>query len=30
MQLEGALSLREFQDKLPGLPQDHEVVFFCA
>ena len=30
MHLEGALTLREFQDRLPGLPQDQEIVFFCA
>jgi rhodanese-related sulfurtransferase len=28
--LEGALSLREFQDLLPALPKDREVVFYCA
>jgi hypothetical protein len=30
MQLEGAISLREFQSRLPGLPKDQEIVFFCA
>jgi hypothetical protein len=30
MQLEGALFLREFLAKLPNLPKDQEVVFFCA
>jgi hypothetical protein len=30
MQLEGAVSLREFLSMLPGLPKDREVVFFCA
>jgi hypothetical protein len=30
MQLEGTISLREFQSRLPGLPKDQEIVFFCA
>jgi len=30
LQLEGARSLREFQEKLPGLPRDQEIVFYCA
>jgi hypothetical protein len=30
MQLEGALFLRDFWAKLPGLPKEQEVVFYCA
>jgi hypothetical protein len=30
MQLEGAVSLREFQLRLPDLAKDQEIVFFCA
>ncbi|MEJ2091692.1 MAG: hypothetical protein P8X65_05805 [Syntrophobacterales bacterium] len=30
MQLEGSLTLQEFQAKLPDLPQYQEIVFFCA
>jgi hypothetical protein len=30
MQLEGAVSLRELQLRLPGLAKDQEIVFFCA
>ncbi len=30
MQLEGAVSLRELQSRLPGLPKDQEIVFYCA
>jgi hypothetical protein len=30
MQLEGALFLREFLDRLPGLAKDQEIVFYCA
>ena len=30
MQLEGALFLRELQSRLPDLPKDQEIVFFCA
>ena len=28
--LEGALFLKEFQVKLPELPKDQEMVFYCA
>lgn len=28
MQLEGAMSLGEFQEKLPGLAKDQEIVFY--
>jgi len=30
MQLEGAMSLREFKSKLPSLSKDQEIVFYCA
>jgi len=30
MQLEGSLTLQEFQARLDGLPQDQEIVFYCA
>ena len=30
MQLEGSFTLQEFQDKLPNLPPDQEIVFYCA
>ena len=30
MQLEDSLTLQEFQDKLPDLPPDQEIVFYCA
>ena len=30
MHLEGGLFLREFLVKLPNLPKDQEVVFYCA
>ncbi len=28
--LEGAVSLTEFQSKLPSLEKDHEIIFYCA
>jgi rhodanese-related sulfurtransferase len=28
--LEGAISLSEFQLKLPFLNKDHEIIFYCA
>jgi rhodanese-related sulfurtransferase len=28
--LEGALSLKEFQARLPKLPKDQEIIFYCA
>ncbi len=28
--LEGALSFNEFKSKLPSLPKDQEMVFYCA
>ena len=28
--LEGAVSLSQFQERLPSLPKEQEVIFFCA
>ncbi len=30
MPLEGAISLSAFQSKLPSLPKDQEIIFYCA
>ena len=30
LRLEGAISLTEFKSLLPTLPQDREMVFYCA
>jgi len=30
MPLDGAISLSEFQSKLPSLPKDQEIIFYCA
>jgi hypothetical protein len=30
LQLEGAISLEEFNSLRPNLPQDREIVFYCA
>ncbi len=30
LQLEDSLILQEFQDKLPDLPKDKEIVFYCT
>jgi rhodanese-related sulfurtransferase len=30
MRLEGALSLKEFEDRLPNLSKDQEIIFYCA
>jgi len=30
LNLEGAISLSEFKSRLPSLPKDREVVFYCA
>jgi hypothetical protein len=30
MRLEGALSLSEFETKLPSLQKSQEIVFYCA
>ncbi len=29
-QLDGAVFLSEFRAKLPALPKDQEIVFYCA
>ena len=28
--LEGALSFREFESRLPNLSKDREIIFYCA
>jgi rhodanese-related sulfurtransferase len=30
LHLDGAISLTEFQEKLPSLPKNQEIVFYCA
>ena len=30
MRLEGAISLSEFRSRLPKLPKNQEIVFYCA
>jgi hypothetical protein len=30
MRLEAALSLGEFQKRLPEIPKDREIIFYCA
>jgi hypothetical protein len=30
MCLEGALSLKEFEARLPKLSKDQEIIFYCA
>ncbi len=30
MRLEGAISLRELLSRLPSLPRDQEIVFYCG
>jgi hypothetical protein len=30
MALEGAISLSVFQSKLPSLPKDREIIFYCS
>ncbi|MEZ4598723.1 MAG: hypothetical protein R2940_02915 [Syntrophotaleaceae bacterium] len=30
MLLEGAETLHEFEDRLPEIPQEQEVIFYCA
>jgi hypothetical protein len=29
LQLEGAISLNELADRLPTLPKNHEIIFYC-
>jgi hypothetical protein len=28
--LEGAISLREFRNKVASLPKEEEIIFFCS
>ena len=30
VRLEGAISLSDFQSKLPSLPKSQEIIFYCA
>lgn len=30
LHLEGAISFREFESRLPSLPKDQEIIFYCA
>ncbi len=30
MKLKGAISLNELKSKLPALPKEQEIVFYCA
>jgi rhodanese-related sulfurtransferase len=30
MRLQGAISFAELKSRLPGLPKDREIVFYCA
>ncbi len=30
MRLEGALSFREFEARLPKISKDQEIIFYCA
>lgn len=30
MHLEGAVSRQDFEARLPGLPKDAELIFYCA
>jgi rhodanese-related sulfurtransferase len=30
LHLEGAISLSEFREKIPSLPKDQEIIFYCA
>lgn len=30
LHLEGAMFLAEFRSKLPALPKDQEIIFYCA
>lgn len=30
LQLEGAISLNELADRLPSLPRNKEIIFYCA
>jgi hypothetical protein len=30
VQLQGSISLVEFESRLSGLPKDQEIIFYCA
>ncbi len=30
LRLEGAISLQEFESRLPSLSKDQEIIFYCA
>jgi rhodanese-related sulfurtransferase len=30
LQLEGAISIREFRSRRASLPSDQEIIFYCA
>jgi rhodanese-related sulfurtransferase len=30
LHLDGAISLAEFKERLPSLPKNQEIVFYCA
>lgn len=30
MQLEGSISMKELESRLPGLKKDQEIIFYCA
>jgi rhodanese-related sulfurtransferase len=30
LRLEGAISLQEFESRVPSLPKDQEIIFYCA
>lgn len=30
VQLKGAISLGELEDRLPSLPKDQEIIFYCS
>jgi rhodanese-related sulfurtransferase len=30
MKLEGSMTLRELEARLPSLPKDQEIIFYCA
>lgn len=30
MHLEGAIHMQELEEKLPGIPKDKELIFYCG
>jgi hypothetical protein len=30
VQLEGSITLKQFEAQLPKLPRDQEIIFYCA